>query len=122
MPRRLVIAWALPSNWRGGIGWRLLIRVLVFSSVITLVLTLLQLYLDYRRDVRAIDQRMSEIDIGYVQTIGEGLWRMEVRQLQLQIDAILRLPDIRYVELREVPGQRDPLVLSAGSRLPNPPA
>ena len=50
------------SGLRGSIGLRLLVRVLLFSLAITLLLTLVQLYLDYRREVRAIDQRIAEID------------------------------------------------------------
>jgi PAS domain S-box-containing protein len=116
------------TSWRplrgllGGIGWRLLIRVLFFSSVITLLLTLAQLYLDYRSDVRAVDQRMSEIDTGYRQSLGEGLWRLDERQLQLQVDGILRMPDIRYVELREATDQAAPLIVTAGSHQTNPAA
>jgi PAS domain S-box-containing protein len=106
----------------GGIGWRLLVRVLFFSSVVTLVLTLAQLYLDYRRDVSAIDQRMSEIDGGYRQSLGEGLWRLDARQLQLQVEGILRLPDIRYVELREATDQAAPLVVAAGAHQTNAPS
>jgi Periplasmic sensor domain found in signal transduction proteins len=118
--RRIATAWrSLPGRF-GGIGWRLLVRVLFFSSVITLLLTLTQLYLDYYRDARAIDQRMSEIDSGYRQSLGEGLWRMDARQLQLQVEGILRLPDIRYVELREATGQAAPLVVTAGSHQANP--
>jgi len=118
----MAAAWrSLPSH-QGGIGWRLLVRVLLFSSVITLLLTFTQLYLDYRRDVRAIDQRMSEIDSGYRQSLGEGLWQMDERQLQLQVEGILRLPDIRYVELRGDTGQAAPLVVTAGSHQANPPA
>jgi PAS domain S-box-containing protein len=104
-----------------GIGWRLLTRVLFFSSAITLLLTVTQLYFDYRRDVGAIDQRMGEIDSGYRQSLGDGLWRMDVRQLQLQVEGILRLPDIRYVELREATNQADPLVVRAGARQASPP-
>jgi two-component system, OmpR family, sensor histidine kinase TorS len=48
----------------------------------------MQLYLDYRRDVRTIDLRMSEIDGGYQRSLGEGLWRLDPRQLQLQIEGI----------------------------------
>ena len=111
--RRIAEAWRSLPGRLGGIGWRLLVRVLFFSSVITLLLTLTQLYLDYRRDVQAIDQRMSEIDSGYRRSLGEGLWRMDARQLQLQVEGILRLPDIRYVELREVTESRRP---SRGNR------
>ena len=118
---RIATAWRSLPELRGGIGWRLLVRVLFFSSVITLLLTLTQLYLDYRRDVQAIDQRMSEIDSGYRQSLGEGLWRLDARQLQLQVEGILRLPDISYVELREATGQAAPLVVTAGSHQANPP-
>jgi PAS domain S-box-containing protein len=118
--RHITTAWrSLPGL--GGIGLRLLVRVLLFSSVITLLLTLMQLYLDYRRDVGAIDERMSEIDSGYRRSLGEGLWRLDARQLQLQVEGILHLPDIRYVELREATDRAAPLVVTAGSRQANPP-
>ena len=119
--RRIATAWRSLPGLLGGIGWRLLVRVLFFSSVITLLLTLTQLYLDYRRDVEAIDQRMSEIDSGYRQSLGEGLWRLDARQLQLQVEGIFHLPDISYVELREATDRADPLVVTAGSRQANPP-
>jgi PAS domain S-box-containing protein len=119
--KRIATAWRSLPGLRGGIGWRLLVRVLLFSSVVTLLLTLMQLYLDYRRDVGAIDQRISEIDSGYRRSLGEGLWRLDARQLQLQVEGILRLPDIRYVELREATDRAAPLVVTAGSRQANPP-
>jgi PAS domain S-box-containing protein len=119
--QRITTAWRSLPGLRGGIGPRLLVRVFLFSLLITLLLTLMQLYLAYRRDVGAIDQRMSEIDSGYRQSLGEGLWRLDARQLQLQVEGILRLPDIRYVELREATDRAAPLVVRAGSRQPNPP-
>jgi C4-dicarboxylate-specific signal transduction histidine kinase len=119
---RIASAWySLPDRF-GGIGWRLLVRVLLFSSVITLLLTLTQLYLDYRRDIRAIDQRMSEIDSGYSRSLGEELWRLDARQLRLQVEGILRLPDVSYVELREATDRAVPLVVTAGSHQANPAA
>ena len=105
----------------GGIGWRLVVGVLLFSSAVTLLLTLTQLYLDYRRDVGAIDLRMSEIDSGYRQSLGERLWRLDQRQLQLQVDGIGRMPDISYVELREATDGAEPVVVRAGSHRENPP-
>jgi PAS domain S-box-containing protein len=120
-PAPIVRAWRSIPGRLGGIGWRLLVRVLFFSSVITLLLTMAQLYLDYRSGVRAIDERMSEIDSGYRRSLGEGLWRLDKGQLQLQAEGILRLPDIRYVELREATNGAAPLVITAGSRQVDPP-
>jgi PAS domain S-box-containing protein len=96
------------------IGLRLLIRVLLFSCAVTLILTLLQLYLDYRHDVRAIETRMSEIGVGYLQSLGEGLWNLDSQQLELQIEGILRLPAIRFVEVRHTTDRGGSMVVSGG--------
>jgi signal transduction histidine kinase len=103
------------SRWHSGIGLRLLARVLLFSSVITLFLTLLQLYVDYRRDVARIDRQISEIERSYRRSVGEGLWNLDARQLELQVDGILHLPDIRFVEVREATDRADPMVVTGGS-------
>jgi PAS domain S-box-containing protein len=119
--KRIANGWrSLPGRF-GGIGWRLLLQVLFFSSVITLLLTLTELYLDYRRDVGAVDERMAEIDSGYSRSLGDGLWRLDARQLRLQVEGILRLPDISYVELREATDRAAPLVVTTGSHQAKPP-
>ncbi len=115
------LAWIKPiwrslNRLRSGIGLRLLAGVLLFSSAITLLLTGLQLYLDYRRDVGTIERRMSEIEGSYLRSLGEGLWNLDERQLELQVDGILHLPAIRFVEVREATDRPDPLVVTAGSR------
>jgi PAS domain S-box-containing protein len=119
-PARLAHVW---RSFRAGIGWRLLVRVLFFSSVVTLTLTLIQLYVDYRRDIQAIDLRMSEIESVYSRSLGDGLWRLDARQLRLQVDGILHLPDISFVELREVTDRTAPapFVVTAGARQINAP-
>ena len=83
------VAWRSFHRWRRGIGPRLLVRVLLFSSAITLILTLFQLYFDYRYDVRAIESRLSEIEGSYVQSLGGSLWNLDRRQIELQIEGIL---------------------------------
>ena len=110
----MTATWRSFDRLRGGIGLRLLARVLLFSFAITLILTLLQLYVDYRRDVRAIESRMSEIAGSYLQSLGEGLWNLDRRQLELQIEGILRLPAIRFVEIRETTARAEPLLVSGG--------
>ncbi len=107
--------WRLFDRLRRGIGPRLLMRVLLFSVVSTLVLTLSQLYLDYRRDTGAIDHRMAEIADSYGHSLGEGLWNLDRRQLELQIEGILRLPAVRFVEVRETTDRADPMIVSGGA-------
>jgi PAS domain S-box-containing protein len=110
------VTWRSFKRLRRGIGPRLLASVLLFSSAITLILTLFQLYFDYRYDVGAIESRMSEIEGSYLQSLGEGLWNLDSRQLELQIEGILRLPAIRFVEVRETTDRANPMVVSGGRR------
>ncbi len=84
-----------------GIGRRLLIYILVFSSCATLVATCVQLYIDYQRDVGAIKTRLDEIDRGYLDSLSASLWNLDIDLLELQLNGILQLPDITAVELRE---------------------
>src|SRR6266496_2945063 len=110
------VIWRSFHRWRRGIGPRLFVRVLLFSSAITLILTLFQLYFDYRYDVRAIESRMSEIEGSYLQSLGGSLWNLDRRQIELQIEGVLRLPAIRFVEVRETTDRANPLVVSGGHR------
>ena len=115
-PSRIKATWRSLNRLRHGIALRLLVGVLLFSSAITLVLTALQLYLDYRHDVGVIENRMSEIQASNLQSLSEGLWNLDTRQLELQVEGILRLPAISFVEVRETTDRANPMVVAAGHR------
>jgi diguanylate cyclase (GGDEF)-like protein len=100
---------------RQGIGLRLLALIVMFSSLVTLVATLSQLYLDYRQQVGAIQSRMDEIERSYAPSLAAGLWNVDHDQIRLQLEGILRLPDIRAVRIRElVQGGNIPLTMAVG--------
>ena len=104
-------------NWsRGGIGLRLLAAVLLFSSIVTLTLTALQLYLDYDREVSVIETRLDEIGRSYLGSIGESLWNLDQNQLELQLNGILRLPDIQAAEISEIADRPNPIRVAVGKR------
>jgi PAS domain S-box-containing protein len=113
---QIMTTWRLFDRLRRGIGPRLLVRVLLFSVISTLVLTLSQLYLDYRRETAAVDRRMTEIADSYGHSLGEGLWSLDREQLELQIEGILRLPAVRFVEVRETTDRADAMIVSGGAR------
>ena len=105
---------------RHGIGVRLLISVLLISSFVTFILTALQLYADYRRDVANVESQLGRIGGVYLDSMAEGLWNLDERQLQLQLDALLELPDIRGVEIRE-PGSVGKVLFRKVGRDPEDP-
>jgi signal transduction histidine kinase len=111
--------WKTVERMRRGIGIRLLIGVLLFSSAITLVLTAVQLYLDFRYDVNLIEHRLDEIGEGYPDIIGESLWHLDREHLRIELEGILKLPDMQAVAVREV-GTVHPLVVAVGRRQSGP--
>jgi len=99
----------------GGLAGALLIRVLLFSTVVTLVLTVLQLTLSYRSERARLESRLSEIDQASSRSLAKSLWTLDTRQLDEQLDGILRLPSIRSVQVRETSSSPHPLTISRGA-------
>jgi len=109
--------WSSLSRFRHSVVLRLLATVLLFSCVVTLLLTALQLYGDYERGIALIENRLADIDRSYRDSLSEGLWRLDRQQLQLELDGMLRLADVRAAEVRETGSIASPLVVSAGKRM-----
>src|SRR5947209_17569664 len=104
-------------NWsRSGVGPRLLAAVLLFSSIVTLTLTALQLYLDYDREVGVIATRLDEVGRSTTGSLGESLWNLDQNQLKLQLEGLLRLPGIRAAEVREIADRPNPIRVAVGGR------
>ena len=109
--QHLSIPWA-----GGGIAVSLLYRILLFSTLITLMSTALQLYFDFRRGVSGIEERFDEIRVSTVPSMSNSLWVVDHDQLRLLLNGIILLPDIRMVEVREFSATaRTPLVLTVGT-------
>lgn len=85
---------------RRSLGMRLLGSILLFSGCITLSLTLLQLYFEYRHDVSALGLRLEQISKSNLGSLSESLWELDEKQLRLQLTGILQLPDMSAVEVR----------------------
>lgn len=100
----------------GGVGPRLLGLILLFSTIVALLSTVVQLYADYRRDVGAIHGRLDEIGHGYIDSLATALWHVNTDLLRVQMEGIMRLPDMRGLEVAEVTeGIAKPLVMTAGA-------
>ena len=109
--------WAAVSGTpRGGIAVALLLRVVLFSTLVTLVLTVLQLSLSFRSERARLEGRFSEIDQASARSLAESLWAVDTRQIEEQLDGIVRLPSIRGAEVRETGGSDRSLAVFRGQR------
>ena len=87
------------------IARRLILFILVFSSVITLISTSARLYLEYRNDMESIENNMHQIELSYVDSIVNSLWVTDNELLKIQTDGILQLPDMQYLEIQSKTSQ-----------------
>ena len=109
----LASIWQVPA---GGIATAVLLRVLLFSTLVTLVLSVLQLSLSYRSERQGLESRFREIDQATSRSLSESLWALDTQLIQTQLEGILRLPSMRAAEVREIPSSAHALTIFRGER------
>lgn len=87
-------------------GRKLLTLTLLFSSVITLIVTVVQLYLDFNNEVDHLDKRFHEINDVLSESLTASTWAFDQNQIQKQLKGILRFEQVAKVHLA-VEGFRD---------------
>lgn len=94
-----------------GIARRLILAIVLFSSLITLVLTAFELYRDYKNDIELIEAQLEEIKNVHVRSIADSLWVVDQRNLKSLVDGIYNLPNMQYLEVKD----DDKIWVSTGS-------
>ncbi len=86
---------------RGGVlARRLLWRVLLFSLCFTVLAGAVQLFFEYRREMREIEARLELIRSGYLASFERSLWDLNQEQLNVQLRGLGDFPDIARVSLQ----------------------
>jgi PAS domain S-box-containing protein len=80
----------------GSLGRRATILTIAFSSLIMLMISLVQLSLEYRELRGNLDRELDGINI-FVQSVSGSLWSYDEKQIELALHGILRLPHIEQV-------------------------
>lgn len=89
----------------------LVIYIVLFSSAITLVLTAIQLRLDYNNGINFIHQRINQIELTNTDSITQSLWTLDNSSIQIQLDGLSRINDIVFVKVTD---QDNKLIASSG--------
>ncbi len=98
------------------LSYRLLLYIMVCSSIFTIVGTCIQLYFDYKIDMARIDEAFNHIEQGYLQPIASNLWKMDNPQLRKNLQGALTLRDIEYLEVNELRKAPDVIIEKAGAK------
>lgn len=99
------------------IGKMLLVWIVFFSSLITLLLTVVQLFIDYKLEVGTLNNRLDQIESSYKSVIEASLWNVDLEQLDIQLEGIMKLPDIRAVIVKESQDFDGAIYLEKGEQL-----
>lgn len=87
------------------IGKRLTISIILFSSLITLMITGLQLVIDYRSDISRIEHGFTNIEKVNLNVLAASIWVLDEQLLNTQLNGLIQLPDITYLQIRDDSGQ-----------------
>ncbi|MGD8641509.1 MAG: ATP-binding protein [Gammaproteobacteria bacterium] len=82
------------------ISKKLILYIILFSSVVTAIVTIIQLYHQYVVDKSILNTNIKNINIGYREGIKNAVWLDDKIQLNSILEGIVGLPDIEYVEVR----------------------
>lgn len=78
---------------------RVLIYILLCSSFLSVSSTIIQLYIEFEDNKVSLQQRFSNIESSYIQSISTSLWDFNEPLVEQQIQGIVNLPDIRFVKI-----------------------
>ena len=80
------------------IGRRLIVLIIAFSSLITLLISAVQLALEYR-DLRSnLDRTLDGVRL-HVPSMARSMWDFDEQKIQLTLDALAQLPHIALVSV-----------------------
>lgn len=78
---------------------RLIVAIVLASSLITLVITSIQLYLEYDRDTAVIRSRLDEIEHSHLASVAQNVWLVDRPRLLLLLKGMCSLPDFTSAEV-----------------------
>ncbi len=83
------------------LSYRMIVYITLCSFVFIMLSAALQITLDYRREMRNIDQRIQLIRTSYIASLARSMWDFDQAQLELQLKGIKALPDIANLQLKD---------------------
>ncbi len=82
------------------IAKKLVVGIVLISSLLAIITTSIQLYFDYRQSVNSIHENLNQIELSALPSIVNDVWVLDDRQIQTQLDSLVRLQDISYVDIK----------------------
>ncbi|WP_299663749.1 ATP-binding protein [uncultured Psychromonas sp.] len=104
-----------PLQIKSSLSIRLLSYILICSTALAIIITLLQLLLDYQQDRAKIEDSIEQVRSSFIQPLAVSLWNFDKEQIDIQSKGIMNLPYIQYIKVQEVVGNTEVAISHQGT-------
>jgi hypothetical protein len=80
---------------------RLIVAIILFSAAMVLVMTALQLYQEYRRQLHDVEAQFQQIGEVHLRSLTQSLWATNNKEVQIQLEGMLQVPNIVHAAVHE---------------------
>ena len=84
---------------KNNISRKLVLYLILFSSCITFITSVIQLYESFDKEVNVIELRLEDIFKFYTQSATTTLWTANYEDLKTNLKGIIKIPDVIYVHV-----------------------
>jgi len=79
----------------------LLKYIILVMSIVTILMTCLQSYLEYKSLYRDLDKKFDIIEESYINSLSQAVWIYDQKQIETLIKGISHLDDIHYIRITD---------------------
>jgi len=89
------------SRYQSPLARRLIVGIILFSSLITLILTVVHVVTDYHDELDDMEERLTQVENVHLRPLTQSLWATNSKELHLQLDGLVQTPDLEYAAVHE---------------------
>jgi len=89
------------TDFKPGIARSLIAYMVLFSSIITLLITAIQLSWDYKNDINLIEDQLQQVEKVHLKTLSSSLWASDINDVKTHLEGIFRLRDMQFLEIKD---------------------
>lgn len=82
------------------VRYQFIFGIVLVSSIITLVITGLQIYSEHQQELGIVEDTLEQIETSYLESLSEGVWHYDEEQTRLLAKGIWSLPRVDRVLIR----------------------
>lgn len=85
---------------RSPLARRLVVAIVLFSSIITLVITAIQIRTDFKQELSDIDAQLEQIRHSSLHSVSQSVWVLDELQIRNQLKGLVELSSIDFAAVR----------------------